>query len=149
MECKIELPKSLVYGHIRAEVRDEVEQPPQKRQKLDDLSDEPSIKLAYPTLSPELSNKLEMFVSEMKSRKVLEVALSVSQAERTRQSVRDHFTQALLLAACENDPNIDIKQVESKCTEIAIKIEAAMFAQFQSTISKEYGKKFRVLQSTL
>ena len=78
IECKIELPKSLVYGHIRPEVRDEVEQPSQKRQKLDELTDEPSVRLAYPTLGLELSNKLEMYVSEMKSRKLQEVALTVS-----------------------------------------------------------------------
>lgn len=149
IECKIELPKSLVYGHIRAEVRNEVEQPAQKRQKLDDQTDELSVKLAYPTLTPDLSNKLEMYVSEIKSRKLQEVALTIDQAERTRQSVRDNFTFALLLAACEGNESIDIKLEEPKCVSIAKKIEAAMFAQFHATISKDYGKKFRVLQSTL
>lgn len=100
-------------------------------------------------MAADLSNRLEMYISEMKGRKSSEVALSVSIAERTRQAARDNFCQALLLAACELSPTIDLREEEKKCAEIALKIEASMYIYFNRSISKDYGKKFRVLQTTL
>ena len=90
-----------------------------------------------------------MYISEMKSRKSNEVALSISTTERTRQSARDNFCQALLLAACELSTTIDLREEEKKCSEIALKIEAGMFVYFGRQISKDYTRKFRVLQTTL
>ena len=92
----------------------------------------------------------------MKARKQTQVALSQSQTEKTRQSVRDNFTYALLLGSCEasltqdggeNSPKIS--EAEPKCYEIAKTIESAMFVYFDKSINKDYGKKFRVLQTTL
>ncbi len=96
-------------------------------------------------MTADLSHKLEMYISELKGRKSNEVALSVSVAERTRQSARDNFCQALLLAACELRSTVDLREEERKCAEIALKIEASMFIYFNRQINKEYGKKFRVL----
>ena len=73
----------------------------------------------------------------------------MSQNERTRQTVRENFTQALLIAACELNPQCNLQSEEEKCAKIALKIESAMFIYFSKAISKEYGKKFRVLQTTL
>jgi hypothetical protein len=60
--------------------------------------------------------------------------------------VRDNFVFALLLAVCETSTEVpDLAKEESKCKQIAIEIEAAMYIYFKHDITKEYGRKFRLL----
>ena len=163
VECKKDLPRNLIYSHLRGrnDVRDVVNGPAQKRQRVDEEHQESIIeslkqpKLAYPTLPSDMSHQLDAHIQAMKARKQTQVALSQSQSEKTRQSVRDNFTYALLLGSCEaflseeseNSPKIS--EAEPKCSEIAKTIESAMYIYFDKCISKDYGKKFRLLKTTL
>jgi hypothetical protein len=50
-----------------------------------------------------------------------------------------------LLAACESAEEPNLKEEEKKCQSIALEIEAAMYVLFNKDITKEYGRKFRLL----
>lgn len=65
VECKKDLPRNLIYSHLRGrtDVREAVDGPAQKRQRVEDEEHQESIiqslkqpKLAYPTLPSDLSH---------------------------------------------------------------------------------------------
>ena len=152
--CKAELPKKLVYRHLKTVSTSALEQDvanslSQKRLKTDEtLVDQIAKveKIAFPSLTSDLSQKLDDYISQLKQRKFQQVALSQSSSEKTRQNVRDNFVFALLLGVFETTVELkDLAEEEKKCRITAIEIEAAMYVYFKQDISKEYGRKFRLL----
>lgn len=70
IECKEELPKTLVYSHLKREqvddIREEVQAPAMKRLKTDQSVQsvkEKDPKLTFPSLAPEMSAVLDSYLS--------------------------------------------------------------------------------------